>query len=89
MKDISILIPTYNHACVELVHAIQQQASLLPISYEIIVADDGSTLASTIQGNRAINEYTNSRYIECPENVGRAAIRNYLLTSAVLTFPRV
>ena len=82
MKDISILIPTYNHACVELVHAIQQQASLLPISYEIIVADDGSTLASTIQGNRAINEYTNSRYIECPENVGRAAIRNYLVSQA-------
>ena len=84
MKDISILIPTYNHVCVELVDALQQQASQLPISYEIIVADDGSTIASTIEANRAINDYTNSRYIERPENAGRAAIRNYLAEKASL-----
>lgn len=82
MKDISILIPTYNHVCVELVDALQQQASQLPISYEIIVADDGSTIASTIEANRAINDYANSRYIERPENAGRAAIRNYLAEKA-------
>ena len=82
MKDISILIPTYNHTCVELVHTLQQQASQLPISYEIIVADDGSTLPHTIEANRAINNYTNSRYIERPENAGRAAIRNYLAYQA-------
>jgi len=82
MKDISILIPTYNHVCVELVSTLQQQASQLPISYEIIVADDGSTLAPTIEGNKAINEYTNSRYIELPENIGRAAIRNFLVKKA-------
>ena len=82
MKDISILIPTYNHVCVELVDALQQQASQLPISYEIIVADDGSTIASTIEANRAINDYANSRYIERPENAGRAAIRNYLAGQA-------
>lgn len=82
MKDISILIPTYNHVCVELVSTLQQQASQLPISYEIIVADDGSTLASTIEGNKAINDYTNSLYIELPENIGRAAIRNFLVKKA-------
>ena len=82
MKDISILIPTYNHTCVELVQSLQQQASQLPISYEIIVADDGSTLPHTIEANRAINNYTNSRYIERPENAGRAAIRNYLAYQA-------
>ena len=82
MKDISILIPTYNHVCVELVSTLQQQASQLPISYEIIVADDGSTLPSTIQANKTINDYTNSRYIERPENAGRAAIRNYLAEKA-------
>ena len=82
MKDISILIPTYNHVCVELVSTLQQQASQLPISYEIIVADDGSTLAPTIEGNKAINDYTNSRYIELPENIGRAAIRNFLVKKA-------
>ena len=84
MKDISILIPTYNHVCVELVSTLQQQASQLPISYEIIVADDGSTHASTIEANRAINDYTNSRYIERPENTGRAAIRNYLAEKATM-----
>lgn len=82
MKDISILIPTYNHTCVELVQSLQQQASQLPISYEIIVADDGSTLPHTIEANRAINNYTNSRYIERPENAGRSAIRNYLAYQA-------
>lgn len=82
MKDISILIPTYNHTCVELVQSLQQQANQLPISYEIIVADDGSTLPHTIEANRAINNYTNSRYIERPENAGRAAIRNYLAYQA-------
>ena len=82
MKDISILIPTYNHVCVELVSTLQRQASQLPISYEIIVADDGSTISSTIEANRAINDYTNSRYIERPENAGRAAIRNYLAERA-------
>lgn len=82
MKDISILIPTYNHACVELVGTLQRQASLLPVSYEIIVADDGSTDVSTIEANRTINDFTNSRYIERPENAGRAAIRNYLARQA-------
>ena len=78
MKDISILIPTYNHACVELVHTLQQQASQLPISYEIIVADDGSSIASTIKVNRTINDYPCCQYIERTENVGRAAIRNFM-----------
>jgi glycosyltransferase involved in cell wall biosynthesis len=78
MKDISILIPTYNHVCVELVSSLQQQASQLPINYEIIVADDGSTLAATIEANRAISEYPNCQYIERLENSGRAAIRNFL-----------
>ena len=82
MKDISILIPTYNHVCVELVSTLQQQASQLPISYEIIVADDGSTVASTIEAHRIINDYTNSRFIERPKNAGRAAIRNYLANQA-------
>ena len=82
MKDISILIPTYNHTCVELVRTLQQQARQLPVSYEIIVADDGSTLASTIQANRAVNDYPNSRFIERQANAGRAAIRNYLAGQA-------
>ena len=82
MKDISILIPTYNHVCVELVDALQQQASQLPVSYEIIVADDGSSVASTIEANRTINDYSNCRYVERSKNTGRAAIRNFLAEEA-------
>ena len=82
MKDISILIPTYNGICLTLVQALHQQAEALPISYEIIVADDGSTQQSTILANRTINQMTHCRYVERPENTGRAAIRNYLASQA-------
>ena len=82
MKDISILIPTYNGICLTLVQALHQQAEALPISYEIIVADDGSTQQSTILANRTINQMTHCRYVERPENTGRAAIRNFLASQA-------
>lgn len=82
MKNISILIPTYNDDCTTLVRELQQQAALLPTSYEIIVADDGSTDSQTIERNRAINKLQNCRMIERPENSGRAAIRNFLATEA-------
>lgn len=82
MKDISILIPTYNDRCTTLVEALQQQASTLDISYEIIVADDGSTDADVLSANRAINQLPHCRMVECPENKGRAAIRNFLAQQA-------
>lgn len=79
MKDISILIPTYNSTCVALVNDLQRQAEALGISYEIIVADDGSTDTSSVSANRAINQLgPHCRYIERQENAGRAAIRNIL-----------
>ena len=49
MKDISVLIPTYNDVCITLVKALQQQAEALDTNYEIIVADDGSTNAEAIE----------------------------------------
>lgn len=79
-NSISILIPTYNDACLELVQSLQVQASALPeLLYEIIVADDGSTDVAVIERNRGINSLPNCRYIERKKNVGRAAIRNYLV----------
>ena len=82
MKEISILIPTYNHVCVALVAALQQQALAASISYEVIVADDGSTQTDTIESNRAINALPCCHYIERQQNVGRAAIRNFLANEA-------
>ena len=82
MAELSILIPTYNDDCVSLVTGLKQQAEHLPLDYEILVADDGSTDAAVKTSNRAINQLPYCRYIERPENVGRAAIRNFLASEA-------
>ena len=81
INSLSILIPTYNNVCLELVRDLQAQASILSstndLEYEILVADDGSTDKNAIEKNRKINELNNCRYIERKENIGRAAIRNH------------
>lgn len=82
MKNLSILIPTYNDQCTELVRVLQQQAALLGIDYEIIVADDGSTRQDVIEANRAINLLPHCRVEERKQNAGRAAIRNFLAREA-------
>ena len=57
MNQLSILIPTYNKVCLELVKNLQAQASLLPyFEYEILVADDGSTDKTTVENNCNINK---------------------------------
>lgn len=84
MESLSILIPTYNTACVELVESLQAQAALLQgCKVEIIVAEDGSTCADIITQNQAIGQTAPAcRYIRRRENVGRAAIRNFLARQA-------
>lgn len=82
MKDISILIPTYNNVCTTLVGDLQRQAEALAMTYEIIVADDGSTDVSSVETNRSINRLPQCRYVERRENTGRAAIRNFLASEA-------
>lgn len=82
-NQISILIPTYNQICLELVKSLQAQAMSLPsLDYEILVADDGSTDASSIEANKGINALPQCRYIVRNHNVGRAAIRNFLTQQA-------
>ena len=81
--SLSILIPTYNHVCVELVKDLQKQCSLFAsLEYEILVADDGSSDNTIITTNRTINNLPNCKYLEMKENRGRSAIRNYLAKSA-------
>ncbi len=74
---LSILIPTYNRLCVELVADLQRQAERLGCPYEILVADDASE-ESFRRGNRRINSIPGCRYIELRENVGRSRVRNVL-----------
>lgn len=83
INSLSILIPTYNKVCIELVKALQVQASTLSnFEYEILVADDGSTDLQTIKGNREINKIANCQYLERERNEGRAKIRNFLAKEA-------
>ena len=47
---LSILIPTYNYDCTQLVADLQQQAEQIGINYEIIVADDAEVAIYTFAG---------------------------------------
>ena len=82
-SDLSILIPTFNDVCKDTVEVLQRQAEKIDgLSYEIIVADDGSTDDKAKLKNQAINLLPHCRYIVREENVGRAAIRNFLASEA-------
>ena len=50
--------------------------------YEIIVADDGSTDSTFVVDNLVIDSMSHCRYVERRENVGRSAIRNFLVREA-------
>ena len=86
--DLSILLPSYNNVCVSLVQVLQRQAEALrgkldkPFSYEIIVADDCSTDAACIDANRVIGDMLHCRYLRMEQNVGRAQIRNVLISES-------
>ena len=82
MISLSILIPTFNTVCVSLVTALQRQTARAGISYEIIVADDGSTDTATVEANKAINTLPHSLYIIRSKNEGRSRTRNFLASQA-------
>lgn len=79
---LSILIPAYNDTCVKLVGELRQQTEAAGIDYEILVADDGSTNADIIRENSTVSQWNHCQYLRHPENIGRAAIRNYLAKTA-------
>lgn len=83
IDSLSILLPTYNCRCVELVTALHSQCEdVSGLHYEIIVADDASTVTHFVEQNRAIASLSHVRYIERRENVGRSRIRNILVGEA-------
>ena len=79
---LSILIPTYNDLCFTLVGDLRQQAEEAEIDYEILVGDDGSTDAEVIEKNRKICKWPHCHYLIQIQNIGRAAIRNFLAKEA-------
>ncbi len=77
---LSILIPTYNYDCTQLVMDLRRQAKDAAIRYEIIVMDDAS--ATCKEANQDINNLPHCQYIELAENIGRSRIRNRLADMA-------
>ena len=82
MASISVLIPTYNQPCLELVKQLHAQLERAGVDYEIIVADDGSTDQTSVEANLQIASLPGCQYVVRKENVGRAAIRNFLAQTA-------
>ena len=79
---ISILIPTYNQPCLELVEEMRRQAEALSAPYEIIVADDGSTDTAPLLANQQIASLPHCRCLSPGKNLGPARIRNFLADAA-------
>ena len=79
---LSVLIPTYNHVCDSQVGQLLPLLDAAAISYEVIVADDGSTDSSVIESNQRIADFPHCQYIRREENAGRSAIRNFLAQTA-------
>ena len=52
------------------------------MTYEILVADDGSTQQNVLEENRSINALPHCQLIERGVNAGRASIRNFLAQQA-------
>ena len=82
-NELSILIPTYNDICVDLVKALARQCEAVKdLRYEILVADDGSTDVESKNQNLSINNLYRCKYILREYNVGRSCIRNWLALQA-------
>lgn len=84
VEQLSILIPTYNDVCYDMVDEIVKQASntIGSCKWEVIVAEDGSTDSNSIFQNNKIEHFPHCRHLILKENIGRAAIRNHLAKEA-------
>jgi len=78
---LSVLIPVYAYDVRPFVRALQAQALLLSIDWEIILFDDGSPQAFK-NLNKELHKLEGIQYKELNENIGRAAIRNALAQAA-------
>ena len=76
ITTLSILIPTYNRDCTNLVHTLKRQADAIPcLHYEVLVADDASTQSEVKAANRNIRQWDGCQLVELESNIGRACIQ--------------
>ncbi|WP_210490465.1 glycosyltransferase family 2 protein [Rufibacter aurantiacus] len=80
-SEVSILIPVFNQNVTALVETLHQEASSLPISFEIRVYDDGSNAVIQHQ-NQSLEGVSGVVYQKLPQNVGRSQIRYKLAQEA-------
>lgn len=86
-SSLSVLLPTFNCRCTELVMELHRQLSEWQdrhngFTFEIIVGDDGSDRSDMIAGNRVIETLPCVRYIINKKNIGRSRMRNMLAATA-------
>lgn len=87
ITTLSILIPTFNRDCTHLVQSLLKQADCIgSLRYEVLVVDDASTDQEAKEANRVINEWANCTVEELSNNMGRAAIRNFLAQKACFDY---
>lgn len=77
---ISVLIPTYNYSCYELVNEVHKQCMKAGIVFEILVSEDGGH--QFLKSNRKINKLKCATYLEHDKNMGRARNKNLLLNQS-------
>lgn len=82
-NELSILIPVYNEVCTALVTRLgslceRRRRRHPSFMYEIIVADDASSIRACVEANKVINVLRNCRFIAKDTNTGSAATRNFL-----------
>lgn len=81
---LSILIPVYNFNSRPLLESLHSQAEALNIEYEIVVADDASTLCKEEIAGIASLDYV--RFYKFDTNQGRSRIRNFLASKALFRY---
>ena len=78
---LSILIPTKDYDCHQLIEQLHEQGEKMEYDYEIIVGEDG-TRHDFLEKNINADILTNCRRIIRTDNIGRANIRNLLAVEA-------
>ncbi|KAA3438585.1 glycosyltransferase family 2 protein [Rufibacter hautae] len=81
VSEVSILIPVYNQNVLALVETLRQEASSLPITFEIRVYDDGSN-PETQHQNKSLKGVLGVVYQGMSQNIGRSQIRYKLAQEA-------